>query len=205
MAELLDANWFRGCAFGVASVALIVAWRYEAVQLGRVGATARCVLWPTCWLLIAGIYAAMAGALGADLAGRVGGLGREYARNEDWYDSRRPLQAAIVVIVAIVWLTIIVVGIWRVPERRRRYLPSALLCTSLICFGLIRIVSFHYVDTIVDRTSVVGVPLGTVVELVGIVVAVVLAVRASRRPVADDRNVPASPSVTARRAAQAAG
>ncbi len=185
MAELLDASWFGACAYGIASAAMVMAWYHEWVRLDRIGPAGRRILWPTCWLLIGAVYASLALALGLELAGTLGGLGREYARSEEWYESRRPLQAAVVAIVGVTWLTIIVVGIWRVPERRRRYLASALLCTSLVCFAIIRLVSFHYVDTILVRTSLAEVPLGTIVELIGIVLAVVVVAMSVRRPVPD--------------------
>lgn len=185
MAELLDANWFRACVFGAAALAMVVAWRHERVRFDRIESVDRRILWPTCWLLIGMAYVTMALAIHFDIAEKFGGLGRAYARNGEWYESRRPLQATAVAIVGIVWLTLIVVGIWRVPERRRRYLASALLCTSLICFAIIRMVSFHYVDTIVARTSVAGVPVGTVVEHLGNILAVILSTVAARRPIPD--------------------
>lgn len=185
MAELLDANSFRAGMFGVATVAMVAAWRREQVSLDRIEAAKHRVLWPVCWLLIGAIYASMALALGFNLSTSIGGVGRDLARSEEWYESRRPLQAAVVSIVGVAWLTVIVVGIWRVPQRRRRYLPSALLCTSLVCFAIIRLVSLHHVDRIVARTDVAGVPFGTVVELVGVVAALILVFTAVRQPVPD--------------------
>ncbi|MEP6297858.1 MAG: hypothetical protein ABJ382_11070, partial [Ilumatobacter sp.] len=96
MAGLIDADWFRAAVFSVATVATIVAWRRESLRLVRIGPGGSTVLWPTFWLLLGVVYASMALALASDLAGRLGGLGREVARNDDWYDSRRPLQAAVV-------------------------------------------------------------------------------------------------------------
>jgi hypothetical protein len=185
MVELLDANWFRAGALLIAALAMVAAWRIERVQLRQISSSGRRALWPMFWLLIGAIYASMASVLTFDLIGTLGGLGRDYARADQWYESRRPLQVAVVTIVGVTWLSIIVVGIWRVPERRRRYLPSALLCTTLVCFAIIRIVSLHQIDTIVQRTSVAGVPVGTVAELVGVVLAVMLTVEALRRPVSD--------------------
>lgn len=185
MIEVLDANSFRAGIFAVAVFVMVVAWRRERILLDRLGANGRRVLWPTCWLLIGAVYAAMALALGFDLSTSLGGLGRDIARNEEWYESRRPLQAVVVSTVGIVWLTIIVIGIWRVPERRRRYLPSALLCVSLVCFAIIRVVSLHHVDRVLARSAIAGVPFGTAVELAGIVVAMILVLRAIRRPIHD--------------------
>ena len=185
MVELLDATWFRAGALGTAALVMVAAWQIEHVQLRQISSPGRRALWPMVWLLIGSAYAAMALVLTFDLVSTLGGLGREYARADEWYESRRPLQVAVVTIIGVTWLSIIVVGIWRVPERRRRYLPSALLCTTLVCFAIIRIVSLHQIDTIVQRTSVVGVPVGTIAELLGVILAVVLTVEALRRPVSD--------------------
>jgi hypothetical protein len=191
MLELLNATWFRAGALGTTAVAMVAAWRIERVQLRQISSSGRRALWPVFWLLTGAIYASMALVLTFDLVSTLGGIGREYARADEWYESRRPLQVAVVTIIGVTWLSIIVVGIWRVPERRRRYLPSALLCTTFVCFAIIRVVSLHQIDTIVHRTSVAGVPVGTIAELVGVVLAVMLAIEAVRRPVADS-GVPAT-------------
>lgn len=59
----------------------------------------------------------------------------------------------------------VVVAIWRVPERRRRYLPAAIVVSSLICFAAIRMVSLHYVDALLYNHPIVGVRIGSIVEL----------------------------------------
>ena len=191
MPELLDSVWFRTTAFGIAVICMGFAWLHERALLARSQDDVRRILWPTCWLLIGSAYAAMGFAIVFHLSGAFGGFGRELAQSEDLYDSRRPVQAVVVAVVGVTWITLVAVGIWRVPERRRRYLASALLCTTLICFALVRVVSLHHIDTVVSRTYVAEVPVGTVVELAAIAAAVVLAFVASHRPILETHTPPA--------------
>ncbi|MET0198929.1 MAG: hypothetical protein ABW364_16990, partial [Rhodococcus fascians] len=73
-------------------------------------------------------------------------LGRRQARSEGWYDTRRSMQAAVVGIIAGIWAIVAIVAIWRVPTRRRRYLPTALIVFTIICFAGVRIISLHQID-----------------------------------------------------------
>lgn len=204
MAEVLDADWFRSSAYLGLTLATVAAWRFESNRSIRLQLRDRVQLWPLFWLLVGLVYVSMACAISADLVSTVGGVGRRIARAEEWYESRRPVQVAAVSAVGFAWLSVVVVGIWRVPQRRRRYLPSALLCASLVCFAAIRVVSLHHIDTVVARTDVADVPVGTVIELSGIVLALLLVFVATRRsltesdgPVGTDGPSPDDDEVTA--------
>jgi len=183
MADVLDSDGFSAFAFFAVAIAAVAAWRNESGRFAQLDVATRPSLWPRFWLLLAAAYAGVALVLGSDLISTLGGLGRDYARVEEWYESRRPLQVAAIAVVTTGWLAIVVIGIWRVPARRRRYLPSAIMFTSLVCFGLIRIISLHQVDTVTQRTRIADVPVGTVVELAGLVVALLLIADGARRPI----------------------
>ena len=58
----------------------------------------------------------------------------------------------------------VVIAIWRVPERRRRYLPPALLVFTLVCFAGIRIISLHQIDAVLLRRDLAGAPIGIIIE-----------------------------------------
>lgn len=183
MEAVLDTDGFGATAFASVAIAALVAWRYESVRSASIVDRHRRVLWPHFWLLLAVAYFAIALVLAADVVSTLGGIGREYARAEEWYESRRPFQVAAICVVAGAWLLTMIVGIWRVPERRRRYLPSALMLTTLVCFAVVRIISLHQVDTVFRRTQLGDVEVGTVVELIGIVVALGLVIVGVRRPI----------------------
>jgi hypothetical protein len=69
---------------------------------------------------------------------------------------------------------VVVVALWRVPERRRRYLPMAIVSFSLMCYAGIRVVSLHQVDTVLYRRHIAGAKVGSVVEILGIATAIVV-------------------------------
>ena len=64
------------------------------------------------------------------------------------------------------------VAVWRVPERRRRYLPAALVVFTLVCFAGIRIISLHQVDTLLYNRPIRGVRIVAIVELTGVALTI---------------------------------
>ena len=168
MAELADSNGLRVLAYAFAALCTIAALPRE-----RRRAPGADGVWHPFWLLTAGLLLTMAiGRLG-DVAGLVTELGRSRATDEGWYASRRPFQAAIVGIVAATWFVTVTVAVWRVPERRRRYLPMSLVVITLIAFAAVRLVSFHYLDTVLYHRDLLGVRWAAVIELALIAVACV--------------------------------
>lgn len=154
----------------VAAVAVLFGWR----ELGRgAGPTDR---WPTCWFVTAALFAVLAiGRLG-DLGHLLGDLGRHTARDEGWYDTRRSYQAAVVAGLGACWAVAVVLAVWRVPERRRRYLPAAVVTLTVVCYVAVQMVSLHQIDALLDRRHVGGVEVGRVIELglLGLAMAVLL-------------------------------
>ena len=122
-------------------------------------------LWPRFWYGTALLLLVMALGRAGDTGHLLGELGRRQARADGWYQNRRSVQAPIVGLIAATWGVSVIVAIWRVPERRRRYLPAALVMFSLACFGGIMLVSLHQVDAVLLRRDVGGVHVGVVVEL----------------------------------------
>ena len=55
-----------------------------------------------------------------------------------WYASRRRLQALVVVGLGTAWLASVLTAIWRVPERRRRYLPMIVVVLTIGFYAAIR-------------------------------------------------------------------
>lgn len=161
MADLLNSNELRILFYLGAAVACWVAGRRERAFLPGSGLD----LWPTFWSLSALLLVAMALGRATDLAGYLTQVGRKEALDSGWYDARRPIQAALVGTVSIGWFISVMTAIWRVPERRRRYLPEAICIFSLICFAAVRMVSFHYADAILYNNPILGVRIGSIIEL----------------------------------------
>jgi len=175
LSDWLDSNWLRVLAYVVAAGIAFLAGQRELTARVR-----RPELWPTFWFLTGATLCVMAlGRLG-NVAEFVSDFGRRQARAEGWYEDRRFLQALAVGAVGFVWFSVVTVAIWRVPERRRRYLPMFVAVFSLLVFAAVRLVSLHHVDTILYRRPVVGVKIAALVELAGVVAGIAAAAWATR-------------------------
>jgi hypothetical protein len=164
-----DSNWLRVVAYAVAAGACVHAGLLERRR--RPTTPARDI-WPTFWFMTGGLLAVMALGRAADVGGLVSEFGRREAREEGWYEVRREYQAAAVASVGAIWLVTSLAAVWRVPERRRRYLPAALVVFTLVCFAGIRVVSLHHVDTLLYDRPIRGVRIVAIVELTGIALAI---------------------------------
>ena len=140
-------------------------------------------LWPAFWFGTAGLLLVMAVGRATDAGNRLTDLGRTIAQSEGWYRHRHRLQVVAVGSVGLVWLLAVATTLWRVPARRRRYLPAAVAVTSLMGFVGIRLVSLHKVDALLERRHLFGVKVGAVLELA----AVLLVVLATCVPVPSPR------------------
>ncbi len=165
----VDSNWLRVLGYGLAAAACLHAGLRERSR--RPSGPSRDI-WPTFWFLTAALLAVMALARAADLGELVSDFGRRTARDEGWYEIRREYQAIAVASVGAIWFVSVVLAVWRVPERRRRYLPSALVVFSLVCFAGIRIISLHQVDTLLYNRPILGVRIVTIVELTGVALTI---------------------------------
>jgi hypothetical protein len=100
----------------------------------------------------------------------VADLGRGRAADSGWYETRRPVQAAVVVALGAVWFVTVSVACWRTPERRRRYLPMGLMVVTLAAYAAIRLVSLHHIDTLLYRREIADIWVGTVIEVTLLIV-----------------------------------
>ncbi|MDQ1423013.1 MAG: hypothetical protein QOD72_511 [Acidimicrobiaceae bacterium] len=163
----LDSNGLRIAGYAAAAIAAFVAGRRERPLVG-----ANPNLWPAFWFLTSGLFLFMALGRAADFAGLATDLGRSEAVAHGWYAERRKFQAALVGSLGAIWFVAVVVALWRVPERRRRYLPMAIVAFSLMCYAGIRVVSLHQVDAVLYRRHLAGAKVGSVVEFLGLATAI---------------------------------
>ncbi len=159
-------SWLDSTTCAAGAYALVIAL---AVALGRTEVTARRTgtadtLWPTFWFATAGVLFVMAAGRAIELDELVTEFGRSQARLAGWYRTRRGLQAALVGSVSAIWMVTVFVAVWRVPERRRRYLPTAVVVFTMACFAAIRLVSLHHADALLYNRSIAGVRVVAVVE-----------------------------------------
>lgn len=160
MAELSSSNGVRVVGYAALAALALVARRRER---GR--ATVADGVWPPFWWSTAAFLAALALARAGDIGSLMSRLGRGRAVEDGWYDSRRPIQAAVVAVVGTVWLLTVSIAVWRTPERRRRYLPVGVLLVTLAAFGAVRVVSLHHIDGVIHDVQIAGVRVGTVIEV----------------------------------------
>jgi hypothetical protein len=164
-----DSDGVRVAAYLVAAAVAGVSWWREH---RRVGADRS--LWPTFWLLTGAFFLFLALARAVDLGGLATELGRSEAKERGWYDDRRKYQALGAAIIGGIWFVTVVIALWRVPARRRRYLPAALSVFTLMCFIGVRLISLHGIDALLYRRDLGGARFGAVVELALLGVAVLL-------------------------------
>jgi hypothetical protein len=179
MGELADSNVVRVVAYlFVASTCCLVGSRELRSDWRRFN------LWPPFWFLTAAVFAAMAVGRATALADVVADVGRREAIAVGWYEGRRRYQVMVVGALFGAWFVTVVVALWRVPERRRRYLPMALLTITIVCFAGIRLISLHQIDAVLYRRQVMGVKIGALVELFLLAIAAAVALWGSRQAVA---------------------
>lgn len=163
MLGLAESGWFRaGGYLLVAALAFAAGRRQDRDAPGA---------WPPFWLLTGALLLVMAVGRAGDVGDVLGDSIRDRAVERGWYESRRPLQAAVVGALGAAWFVAVITAIWRVPERRRRYLPMITVMITLAAFAAIRLVSLHHVDTLLHRRHVVGLRVGTAIEIVLLLLA----------------------------------
>jgi hypothetical protein len=167
-------SWLDSDTWRVGAYLLVAALSVVAGLRDRRLARANPDLWPTFWFITAALFLAMGVGRMGHVAEFVADLGRRQAAAAGWYDNRRTYQAMVVGSVAATWLVVVVVSLWRVPERRRRYLPMALLSFTIVCFAGIRMVSLHHIDSLLYEVSIAGARFNAWIEAALLLAAIAL-------------------------------
>ena len=181
----LDSNGLRIVGYLAAAATAFLAGRRERQRI-----SAQPYLWPTFWYATAVLFLVMAIGRAGNVAELAVDIGRRQAVAEGWYDDRRRYQAMAVASVAAVWFVVVLVALWRVPERRRRYLPMAIVSFTLVCFAGVRLVSLHQVDSLLYRRGISGVELGAIIEDALLVLAIAMTFWQPRRALAEGSSPP---------------
>lgn len=168
MAAALNSNWWQVTTYCIVAMLAVGAAIWER-QLLRSGD--RRDLWPLFWAMTAVVLLTMAIGHAGDLGDLIADYGRRSATSDGWYETRRTAQTTAVAVVGSVWAVVTAVAVWRFPERRRRYLPMAVVTFGLMCFAAIRVISLHQVDSLLYRRDIAGVRIGVLAELSGLAAA----------------------------------
>lgn len=168
-----DSNWLRICGYLIVAILCFVAARRE--DRDAPGS------WPPFWILTGVLFVFMAIGRAGDIADVMTEAMRQRAVNEGWYNRRRHVQGLVVGSLALAWLISVLVSVWRVPARRRRYLPMIVVVLTIGFYALVRIVSLHQVDGLLYRRHTAGVRNGTLIEFALLCVAGACAIWTPRR------------------------
>jgi hypothetical protein len=159
--------------------------------------------WPTFWVVCGAVLGAVGVARAGKLEAVITGAGRARARADGWYAGRHHLQVDVIALIAICWASVVAVAVWKTRPSRRHCLPVAIAVLSLLSFLVVRLVSLHQVDRILSH-RVHGVRAGSLIELAGttlvIVLAVITAATTAMAARSGQRSAPASTTTTERRA-----
>jgi hypothetical protein len=169
----LDSTWSVATAYVVLVLVAIGLGRTERLRRRAVPAS---TLWPAFWFMTAALLIAMALGRVTDTGQLISDIGRQQARSQGWYNGRRSIQAVVIGGIALVWFSVVLTSIWRVPERRRRYLPTAIGVFTLCCYAGIRVISLHQVDAVLHNRNINGLTVGNAAELVILALTVAAAI-----------------------------
>lgn len=133
------------------------------------------------WSVLAASLVALGVNKQLDLQSAVTELARSVARDLGWYEERQLLQfgfIAIVVLLAVgmcLWLAFLA------REELRRVIPALIGWVALCAFVAIRAASFHHVDRLLG-TRLIGARMNVILELGGITVIAIGALKYCRGP-----------------------
>lgn len=176
LVEILGAGFIRDIAYLVCAGVCVFVWNAER----RLRNPTRVDLWPQFWLATAAILVLMGAARSLGIHDLLTEAGRQQARTDDWYEARRGLQVVGVTAITAFWLATCGLAVWKVPERRRRFLPAFLVTVAIAAFAAVRVISLHHVDSVLYRTSIAGIDFVVFVEIGLLSLLAVSAI--SRRP-----------------------
>jgi hypothetical protein len=173
MLSWADANWLRVCGYLLVAVLCFAAARREDSDAPG--------SWPPFWILTGALFIVMALGRAGDVADLMTDTLRQRAVDEGWYDSRRHVQGLVVAGLGCGWLIAVLIAIWRVPDRRRRYLPMIVAVLTICFYAAIRVVSLHQIDAVLHRRRSFGMRRGTLIEYVLLSLAGICAIWTPRR------------------------
>lgn len=151
------------------AIVLYVVAAATALALGLVerhrASTSDRRLWPAFWFATGGLLSVMAAGRVSNVSDLLTDIGREQARSGGWYDVRRWLQVWVIGAVAAAWAATVALVVWRATEPRRRYLPTAIVVFTLVCYVGVRLISLHQVDALLHHRGVRGLTDGAFIEV----------------------------------------
>lgn len=156
--DTLNLNGVRVAAYLAGSALCLAAF---ALERGRT--RNRALL--TVWIGLALLMLVLGLARVIDFGPWLTGLGRHRAELEGWYDDRRNIQRSAVEVIIIATVFLGIGLLWLLPRAMRTALPAIVAAVSILGFVLVRAISFHDVDAVLQRDAYHGLLLNTAFEL----------------------------------------
>lgn len=156
MLHWADNNWMRIVGYIVVAALSLAAGAREDPDDS--------VTWRPFWPMTAAVLLTMAVGRAGGIAEWIADQFRDEAHAAGWYDARRPVQGAVVLSVGGAWAISVLTACWRIPERRRRYLPMVVAVLTLSAYVAVRMVSLHQIDGLLYRRDVLDLRVGALAE-----------------------------------------
>lgn len=167
-------GWFTAAAYLIGALVCWKAARAADNDSSRGGQS------PLLWILFALFLFALGINKQLDLQTWFTLVGKHFAQSTGWYEQRRIVQFAFVVIIALCGIIAAILGIWwasRLPVPYRVAMAGAIFLGS---FVIIRASSFHHVDLFLGF-RLAGLRMNVLLELGGIACITAAAWQVSQR------------------------
>ena len=152
--------------FGYLAAGFLALRAYRWEQRGEAAGLPRLPkVWK--WLAIALFLLALNKQL--DLHTAITWYGRQMARSEGWYRSRREVQMVAMLALAGLAAAVVAFLFLKIGREHPRYLVPLTGVTLLVAFILVRAASFHHVDAVLGGITA-GIKVHALTELAGIAV-----------------------------------
>lgn len=131
------------------------------------------------WVVLTVLMCALGVNKQLDLQSALTDIGRWMAMEQGWYENRRHVQKAAIVVVALIGLTGLLGVVWLLKRWTQTEVLALVGLVSLVTFIVIRAASFHKVDLLIG-SRILGARVNWILELGGIVLIAVAAARAAK-------------------------
>jgi len=167
MGDPTAVGWAITIAYFIVTVLCWQAGLKEKTINVNIQKSERHVLWfgLSILLLVLGINKQL------DLQTLLTALGREIAQENGLYESRREIQLIFVILFALFCFSSLIALSWWLRDYWRRHWIALLGVAFLVSFVVIRAASFHHVDYLIGKWSIIGpFRMKYIVELGGILI-----------------------------------
>lgn len=164
MVDLLNSNGLRVAAYLIAAALCALA----GVRDRQSRESSLLALF---WFALATLLLVMGLSRMFDLAATITDWGRDYARDQGWYNDRREYQRLVVegiLAAGVAFGSLALVWFFRSAYRERPLAFFAIV--FLMTYVLIRAVSLHQIDAVLYNRPIEGVRIASLLELAGLAV-----------------------------------